>query len=183
MTFVFWWTTSHHWMHVSCVSQCLPSFMKTDNVDTMSGHPRLKSYGPEFKRFVPICVFAAENYSKQVRPGHKDLFWENIKIYSYFSTAQHYDIADHWNSPPRKRKISMAIVQDCSDSSALAMDLLQSCTKPSIFIHCKLKFTPKEDKNIDGLVQDCSNSSALAMDLDWICLTTTHVLQDILAVR
>ena len=44
------------------------------------------------------------------------------------------------------------LVQDCSNSSALAMELLQSCTKP-----------------IDGLVQDCSNSSALAMELLQSC--------------
>ena len=45
------------------------------------------------------------------------------------------------------------LVQDCSNSSALAMELLQSCTKPSS----------------DGLVQDCSNSSALAMELLQSC--------------
>ena len=28
-----------------------------------------------------------------------------------------------------------SLVQDCSNSSALAMELLQSCTKPSIY-HC-----------------------------------------------
>ena len=27
------------------------------------------------------------------------------------------------------------LVQDCSNSSANALELLQSCTKPSIFIH------------------------------------------------
>ena len=33
------------------------------------------------------------------------------------------------------------LVQDCSNSSALAVELLQSCTKPSIyvFIHSKEK--------------------------------------------
>ena len=46
------------------------------------------------------------------------------------------------------------LVQDCSNSSALAMELLQSCTKLSI---CRIY--------VDGLAQDCSNSSALAMEL------------------
>ena len=43
------------------------------------------------------------------------------------------------------------LVQDCSISSALAMELLQSCIKPP-------------------LVQDCSISSALAMGLLQYCI-------------
>ena len=35
------------------------------------------------------------------------------------------------------------LVQDCSNSSALAMELLQSCTKPSIYSK------PRKKKNID----------------------------------
>ena len=33
------------------------------------------------------------------------------------------------------------LVQHCSNSSALAMELLQSCTKPSIFVSCDRWFT------------------------------------------
>ena len=86
------------------------------------------------------------------------------------------------------------LVQDCSNSSALAMELLQSCTKPlrlwfqqhfllwrhlmfnriyvwyhstgTLWTHSTLS-TPREE--INGLVQDCSNSSALAMELLQSC--------------
>ena len=47
------------------------------------------------------------------------------------------------------------LVQHCSNSSALAMELLQSRTEPLQF---------------DGLVLDCSNSSALAMQLLQFCI-------------
>ena len=53
-----------------------------------------------------------------------------------------------------------ALVQDCSNSSALAMELLQSCTKPSL----------------DGLVQDCSNSSVLALELLPSCTKLRYIL-------
>ena len=43
------------------------------------------------------------------------------------------------------------LVQDCGNSSALAMEIQQSCTKPS------------------DIVQDCSNSSVLAMELQQSC--------------
>ena len=46
-----------------------------------------------------------------------------------------------------------SLVQNCSNSSVLAMELLQSCTKPLIF----------------SLLQDCSNSSALRMNLQQSC--------------
>ena len=45
------------------------------------------------------------------------------------------------------------LVQDCSNSSVLAVELLQYFTKPPI----------------NGLVQDCSNSSGLAMELLQSC--------------
>ena len=88
-------------------------------------------------------------------------------------------------------------MQDCSNSFAIALELLQSCTKPSIYsfgqsFYClsgseaTLKNTgtinwyqTKTQHNtawtmcrlsyIDGLVQDCSNSSALAMELLQSC--------------
>ena len=47
------------------------------------------------------------------------------------------------------------LAQDCSYSSALALELLQSCTNPSI---CRLKYV----NDINDLVQHCSNSSVLA---------------------
>ena len=45
------------------------------------------------------------------------------------------------------------LVQDCSNSIANALELLQSCTKPSI----------------RGLVQDCSNSTANSLELLQSC--------------
>ena len=45
------------------------------------------------------------------------------------------------------------LAQDCGNSSALALELLQSCTKPLI----------------DDLAQDCCNSSALALELPQSC--------------
>ena len=45
----------------------------------------------------------------------------------------------------------MAEEQDWSNSSVLAIELLQSYIKPSNYV--------------DGLMQDCSNSIALAMEL------------------
>ena len=37
------------------------------------------------------------------------------------------------------------LVQDCSNSSALVMELLQSCTKPSINIRCRVLFLLSPD--------------------------------------
>ena len=48
------------------------------------------------------------------------------------------------------------LVQDCSNSSALAMELLQSCTKPSILLTLK---TFINEKIIDD-VMNCSQSVA-----------------------
>ena len=51
------------------------------------------------------------------------------------------------------------LVQDCSNSSALAMELLQSCTKPSTY---SLRSTYQEDfKTCD--VQDSDEGSALSL--------------------
>ena len=47
------------------------------------------------------------------------------------------------------------LVQDCSNSSVLAMELLQSCTKPSI---CSLL-------HVDGSVQNCSTSRPDALEI------------------
>ena len=61
-------------------------------------------------------------------------------------------------------------VQDCSNSIANALELLQSCTKPSTSLTWTHQhsnwYTPH---NIECLVQDCSNSSALAMELLQSC--------------
>ena len=53
-------------------------------------------------------------------------------------------------------------VQDCGNSNELAMELLQSCTEPSMH---------KEVLQVyfDGLVQDCSNSIANALELLQSC--------------
>ena len=72
------------------------------------------------------------------------------------------------------------LVQDCSNSSALAMELLQACTKPSMCITSTISSHLLKNTNfwflahwcehyMDGLVQDCSNSSALAMELLQAC--------------
>ena len=63
----------------------------------------------------------------EFRPGDKPLSepivikyvtrTQRNKMIQYFPAAFHID----------------GLVQDCSNSSALAMELLQSCTKPSIF--------------------------------------------------
>ena len=48
------------------------------------------------------------------------------------NTLSHYQTTDgsvHWNID--------GLVQDCSNSSALAMELLQSCTKPWIYMPCQ----------------------------------------------
>ena len=41
------------------------------------------------------------------------------------------------------------LVQDCSDSSALAMELLQSCIKP-LMLHCQSPAMPPNDLEIQG---------------------------------
>ena len=56
------------------------------------------------------------------------------------------------------------LAQDSSNSSALAMELLQSYTKSSLY---------------DGLVQDCSNSSAFAMELLQSCTKPSRWIQHI----
>ena len=69
------------------------------------------------------------------------------------------------------------LVQDCSNSSALAMELLQSCTDPSIYTMMMSSNNPVSqfvetaigEDHFDGLVQYCSNSSALAMELLQSC--------------
>ena len=59
------------------------------------------------------------------------------------------------------------LVQDCSIPIALAMEVLQSCTKSSIWCFMALMAPMLKVlwSYIDGLVQDGSNSNALAMDL------------------
>ena len=57
------------------------------------------------------------------------------------------------------------LVQDCSDSSVLAMELLQSCTEPSICPSTHIGLMTY----IDGLVQERCNSSALALELHLSC--------------
>ena len=54
--------------------------------------------------------------------------------------------------------LSHGLVQDCSNSIANTLELLQSCTKP-LYLFCLT----------DGLVQDCSNSIANALELLQSC--------------
>ena len=75
------------------------------------------------------------------------------------------------------------LVQDCSNSIANAMELLQLCTKPLIYINFVYfliwDYTPEKChyflpnwrhlRHFNGLVQDCSNSIANAMELLQSC--------------
>ena len=45
------------------------------------------------------------------------------------------------------------LVQDCGNSSALAMELLQSCTKPSMYSYRKPVFTSWDDKYTNDSAQ------------------------------
>ena len=50
------------------------------------------------------------------------------------------------------------LVQDCSNSSALALELLQSCTKPSMYtyIYCTVKHLEVTEKNVHLCVPGCT---------------------------
>ena len=62
------------------------------------------------------------------------------------------------------------LVQDCSNSSMLTMELLQSCIKPSICAHGHYyHYCLGGNWNFDSLVQDCSNSIMLTMELLQSC--------------
>ena len=72
------------------------------------------------------------------------------------------------------------LVQHCGNSIANALELQQSCTKPSICFKNKMNcnwwwcgfcyvITVCWCGHINGLVQDCSSSSALAMELLQSC--------------
>ena len=65
-------------------------------------------WGPEKYGFKVLCSFALPSIS----PSVCEFFVEAVKI----------DVWNHFDG----------LVQDCSNSSALAMELLLSCTKPSI---------------------------------------------------
>ena len=59
------------------------------------------------------------------------------------------------------------LVQDCGNSSASAMELPQSCTKPYIYVYT---YTDAYTHiYIYGLVQDCGNSIADALELPQSC--------------
>ena len=67
-------------------------------------------------------------------------------------------------------RICQCLVQDCIKSIADALEILQSCTGPSLWRShrwpwdsCMICY------DIDGLVQDCSNSSTLALELLQCC--------------
>ena len=61
-----------------------------------------------------------------------------------------------------------ALMQDCSNSTANALELLQSCTKPSIWGWTKMMVI-SDSLYIDGLMQDCSNSTANTLELLQFC--------------
>ena len=61
-------------------------------------------------------------------------------------------------------------MQDCSISIANALEILQSCTKPSICFNLNhanlmMMFSRFERRGFDGLMQDCSNPIANAPEL------------------
>ena len=96
------------------------------------------------------------------------------------------------------------LVQDCSNSSALAMELLKSCTKPSKpnipfhnkqvifcltphfcnFLHQYLSLsmvthqTKQKTEYTDGLVQDCGNFTANTQELPQLCSKPSKLLHD-----
>ena len=55
-----------------------------------------------------------------------------IQTPSYSTTVAHIKIHKTWKITVATHHID-GLVQDCSNSSALAIELLQSCTKPSIY--------------------------------------------------
>ena len=53
-----------------------------------------------------------------------------------------------------------SLVQDCSNSSALAMELLQSCTKPSIYrTPMTVEYTPKFEPIKDTPMSCCNTNT------------------------
>ena len=65
--------------------------------------------------------------------GRLNVFWCDEVLAKW-----HYFLQDSFRSLPPEKHIFDGLVHDCSNSSALAMELLQSCTKPSIcwsYIH------------------------------------------------
>ena len=60
------------------------------------------------------------------------------------------------------------LAQDCSNSIANTMELLQSCTKPL--------FQQNAFEYVDGLVQDCSSSIASALELLQSCTKPSTVM-------
>ena len=60
------------------------------------------------------------------------------------------------------------LVEDCSISSALAVEILQSCTKPSIY-----GMTIPRAEWMDGLVQERRNSIANALELRLPCTNSS----------
>ena len=61
------------------------------------------------------------------------------------------------------------LVQDCSNSIADALELLQSCTKPSLCCYHPPALSISAHSLVDGLMQDCSNSIADALELLQSC--------------
>ena len=75
------------------------------------------------------------------------------ELYATFFSWKHKDHVD-------------GLVQDCSNSIANALELLQFCTEPSMLCYI---FSWKQKDHVDGLVQDCSNSIADALELLQSC--------------
>ena len=80
------------------------------------------------------------------------------------------------------------LVQDCSISTALAVEILQSCTEPSTCIRDPMSIYRCANtlelhlSNIDGLVQDCSISSALAVEILQSCTEPSTCNRDPMSI-
>ena len=76
--------------------------------------------------YVLLWDFIAENFILQ-----KDDFVTGISRLVYRHSLEHHSIRMVWDALFSWGYID-GLVQDCTNSSALAMELLQSCTQPSI---------------------------------------------------
>ena len=79
---------------------------------------------PETGEFLAQMASSAENVSIWWR-HHENAYWLHVQIWLP---------SQSWRCHRRALWLYIdALVQDCSNSSALAMELLQCCTKPSIY--------------------------------------------------
>ena len=109
-----------------------------------------QSYDCPNAREVTLKAVGKTNYSNFVYYS-----WDVLWV--WFNTSQRFHLV-------RSQIVNEDLnnsVQDCSISSALAMEVLQSCTKPTILL---------SQDDLDGLGHDCSNSIANSQVLPQSCV-------------